>query len=193
MISLPEELHFDAGQLARAALQTQGLRALENPLSAAVVHEAGHAVLYAVHGYAVERVKVWRKKRGFARGQWLGFTTVHNEIICGPDTSVDDDFKYATILLAGVLAEQIFDTANFRMGSSLDEVAVVRGLASNIVLKTGAEFTDVMVRVVAVTGKTLRHNEAVVREIASELQHHKIIGRRRLASFLAPVRTFAGG
>jgi hypothetical protein len=115
-------IQADAMELLQRALSAQGSRALDNPLSAAAVHEAGHAVLYAAHGHDVRSVKVWQKKRGVARGQWIGFTSVDVTLRTGPNTAPEADFIYATIIIAGVLSEQIFDGCNFRQASSLVEV-----------------------------------------------------------------------
>lgn len=192
VIDLPEVLRLDAGTLALSALETQGVRAFDNPLSAAAFHEAGHAVVYASHGHSVEQVKVWRKKRGSARGQWVGFTTVHAGMLTGPDTPVEKDFAFAMILIAGVLAEQLFDTANFRMASSIDEIAIVRGIANNITIKNGEAFEAVMTKILVATALRLKHHEPEVRAIAAELRRSKIIGRKRLATFLAPARGEGG-
>jgi hypothetical protein len=177
----------DVARMLRGALATQGLRAIENPLSAAVVHEAGHAVLYAAYGHEVRSLKVWQKKRGAQRGHWVGFTTAGAGLRIRPDTRVESDFLYATIVLSGVLAEQMFDHQNFREASSLDEIAKTRALASNIALQTGAEFEQVMTGIVKATMTVLRANEHSVREIAAELERRKIICRGRLAELLKNV------
>src|SRR5437868_7014733 len=54
------------------------------------------------------------------------------EVSAGPDTLPEEDFKHACVLMAGRMAEVLFDTDNLRLASSLDEVIKVRLLGRNI-------------------------------------------------------------
>jgi hypothetical protein len=66
-------------------------------------------------------------------------------------------------------------------------VVTTRGLAANIALKTGAEFSEIMLRILHTTARLLHGNALLVRLIASELERRKIICRSRLASHLKNV------
>jgi hypothetical protein len=162
-----------------------GRRALENPRSAAVVHEAGHAVMYAHFGEAVRYVKIWKRERGLCAGQWLGIAMGGSKWRTDANTSPESDFRQACHQMAGVIAEIVFDTSNFRLTSSTDEVITARLLASNIAVKTRGDAEKVMMQVILVTRKILKDNAEIVREIASLLDRHTVVRKKRLAPILA--------
>jgi hypothetical protein len=175
-------------ELHRAAYQHQGPRAFDDPKSSAVVHEAGHTVLYAHHGIEMRFVKVRECKKGIQRGHWVGHSQPHTYVSCGgPNTSAEDDLKNACIELAGWAAEALFDTDNMRRGSSLDEVIHARLLALHIAQKTGRDPHQVLLEIYERTFTILKKNEGVVREIASLLDRKGVIRRTDLASILAKV------
>jgi hypothetical protein len=175
-------------ELTLAACQHQGFRALENPKSSALVHEAGHAVLFAYHGIEMRVVKVWQCKKGIRRGHWVGRAqAVEYKWCTGLDTSAEADFKHACIEIAGWIAEALFDPANLRSASSLDEVTQARLLSRNISQKTGVDPNDVIRAICSETGDILMENENVVREIASILDRKGVIRREALGTILAKV------
>jgi hypothetical protein len=169
------------------AVATDGFDGLENPQSSAIVHEAGHAVVNAHFGDAVRYCKVWKAKRGVGHGQWVGFTMAGRDWRSDTTTSPDDDFRQACRVMAGVLAELLFDRENFRQGSSLDEIAVANQLAANIAIKTRRDAQEVMLQVICTTGDILKTNSDVVREIAKKLKRHRVLREMRLAPLLERV------
>ena len=176
-------------ELSHAAYEQQGLRAFEDPKSSAVVHEAGHAVLYAYYGIEMEFVKVRECKKGIQAGHWVGNARPVNYKWggSGPDTLPEDEFKNACILIAGRIAEELFDRENRRLGSSLDEFIGVRMLSRNISQKTGLDPNDVMMNICAQTCNILRNNESVLREIARFLECRRVVRGKVLRSILAKV------
>ena len=92
---------------------------------AAAIHEAGHATLYAVDGLELGRAYIEETASG-----WTGMCVAKNggwKIT--PDAPSAELIKRARHLLAGWAAERLFD-ADFRMGSSLDEIVVSQFLAA---------------------------------------------------------------
>jgi hypothetical protein len=175
--------------LARVAYQAQGIKAFEDPKSAAVVHEAGHAVLCAYSGLEMRFLKVWQCKKGIQRGHWVGkFQPVEDcSWSTGPDTPPGEDLKNACTQIAGWMAEVLFDHDNLRPGSSLDEVIKARLLSSNFSHKTGADPKQVLMWICSITCSILKKNESVVREIASILDRDGVIRREALSAILANV------
>jgi hypothetical protein len=164
-----------------------GQRALENPRSSAIVHEAGHAVMYAHFGEPVRYVKIRRCKRGPGAGQWLGVTMGGGKWRSDADTTPKSDFRQACYHMAGVVAEVLFDTDNFRQGSSLDEILVAQRLAANIAAKTRGNPVDVRGQVLRMTSKILKDNALIVHEIATLLDRHNVVRKNRLAPILERV------
>ena len=171
------------------AIAAEGWRALENPRSSAIFHEAGHAVVLAAFGEAVRRCKVWRCKRGIDRGQWLGLTMGGGKWKTDASTSPDEDFRRACCLMAGVLAEGLFDPGNVRRASSLDEIMTAIMVASNIAIKTGGDPADVMQQVISATTNILKRNADVMLAIAGALDRQKVLRKAKLAPLLARVST----
>jgi hypothetical protein len=175
-------------ELHHAAYQAQGPRAFDDPKSSAVVHEAGHAVLYAHHRIELSSVRVSQFKEGIERGHWTGkVKTVDYLWHTGLDTPPQDDFKNACIQLAGWAAEALFDNNNMRLGSSLDEVIHARLLAVNIAQKTGHDPHQVLIEIFEKTFSILKKNETIVREIAALLDRDGIVRRKALGPILAKV------
>ena len=175
-------------KLSRAAYEQQGLRAFEDPKSSAVVHEAGHAVLYAYHGIEMKYVKVHECKKGIQRGHWVGNSqAVNYKWGPGPDTLPEDDFKNACIIIAGRIAEELFDSDNRRLGSSLDEVIKVRMLSRKVSQKTGLDPNYIMMKICAQAGIILQKNVSVVHEIAKLLERNGVVSGKVLGLILAKV------
>jgi len=169
------------------AVAAHGLGALENPLSSTTVHEAGHAVVHVHFGDTVRYSKIWRLKRGPWRGQWVGLTMTDRNWTSDPTTLPDGDFRHACCQIAGLIAELMFDFGNFRQASSLDEIMAANFLAANVALKTQRDRDDIMLQVTRATVDILKQNAEIVREIARELDRHKVVRKKRLAPLLARV------
>jgi hypothetical protein len=176
-------------ELRRAALQAQGPQAFDDPKSSAVVHEAGHAVLYAYYGWEMCFVEVWECKKSIEPGHWAGKAQPVEIFLPATESerAPEEDFKNACILMAGCLAEALFDSENFRLGSSLDERICAGFLSSNISLKTGVDLGQINTAIYGVTCSVLKKNERVVRDIASILDRDGVIRREALSAILAKV------
>ena len=166
------------------------MRAFENTKRATAVHEAGHVVIAILGGRTVSRVWIKRKRDGDAK-RWIGRTVdgVHHGT--DPDSPVEGDVEIARSLIAGVLAEMIFDARDFRRGSSLNEVVAFKLIIHNISHKTGAEFDDVAMGIIDGVGNALYQHGCVVEAIANELMTRgelktaaltKVIKRARAAA-----------
>lgn len=176
-------------ELARTAFQIQGVRTFDEPKSSAVVHEAGHAVLFASYGVPMRSVRVWPHKKGITRGHWVGRAQpTEFKWRVGPDASPEVNFKHACIQIAGRIAEELFDTENLRLGSSLEEIIQVRIIAGSIAQKTQENPNRVLQAIVTETRSILKSNESVVREIASRLDRDQVVRRDALGAMLARVQ-----
>jgi hypothetical protein len=169
------------------AIAAQGPRALENPRSSTIFHEAGHAVVHAHFGDAVVRCKVWQIKRGDEQGQWTGETVAGQDWKSDEATSAKQDFRRACCLIAGQIAELLFDHVNFRQASSVDEVVIANSLAANAALKTGRDQRSVMMQVVRATKDILERNEDLVRKVAEGLERQGVLRKPFLTPLLAGV------
>jgi hypothetical protein len=174
---------------ARDAYAAQGMRAFEAPRSAALVHEAGHAVQHAAEGDEVTSLKIFRRSYADGMGAAWGGVTFGGESWCA-DLSSDPraDLKQARILIAGVEAERLFEgKQQFRHGSSLDEVTAFHALIGGAARKLGCDFMALARQEAARVEATLRRHASVVRAIAARLDRHGAIKGERLARLLAPV------
>lgn len=174
----------DLTHFVHEAAAAQGDAAFGYPRSAALVHEAAHTILYTAMGIAVKSTSV-KMKAGIATGETLadGPSWIVNET-----TSTSNDFKCACVQIAGLIGEMAFDTANFRAGSSLDELVLTRQIAAGIEWKSGQPFESVMNAILGTVAEILRQNAEAVRSVARELDHHGAIRRKRLAALLASVQ-----
>jgi hypothetical protein len=122
--------------LAKAAYAAQGMAAFENTRRATAIHEAGHVVIAIMSGRTVERVWIKRKRVGGGKA-WIGRTLDGFSYATEPDSPVEADVAAARGLIAGVLAEWLFDRDDFRRGSSLNEVISFQVIVDSISNKTG--------------------------------------------------------
>lgn len=182
-----QQVRDQALGLLANAIATQGPRALENPRSSTIFHEAGHAVVHAHFGNAVVRCKVWQIKRGDERGQWTGETVAGQDWKSDEATSAQQDFRRACCLIAGMIAELHFDHDNFRQASSIDERLLANRLAANAALKTGRDQRSVMMQVVRATNDILERNEDLVRKVAEGLERQGVLRKAFLTPLLAGV------
>jgi hypothetical protein len=174
----------DLQYLIHQAAAVQGDAAFDCPRSAALAHEAAHAVVYTAMGISVKSARV-RMRDGQATGETLanGPRWMINE-----KTSTAHDFKIACAQISGLLGEALFDSANFRAGSSLDEIVLTRQIGAGIGWKSEEPFESVLTTIFGTVAEILYQNADVVRSIVSELDHHRIVRGRRLTHLLAPVK-----
>jgi hypothetical protein len=179
-------------ELARFVLAAQGPAAFECSKRSAAVHEAGHCIITKALGQPVTRTKIERRNVG-ERVVWLGETLGPPAWECTPETDPRDDFREGISLIAGFIAEVVFDGDNLRFGSSLNEIAVTNAIAHNIAVKLKADPSDVMRQIMAAAGDTLLRNADAVRAIAERLERKRTIDGPRLAKMLAGVERLRRG
>lgn len=178
----------DIREAARSAYAAQGLAAFDYPKSAAAAHEAAHAVEYkASVGIVATSVKIGFRRHAGQRA-WIGITDGTPAWHSGPDTSAEDDLAIARHQIAGVAGEMLLEGSTFRLGSSLDEVALFRMLVAQAGFKMGLGAEGVMrlaaEQLVAVTA-ILKRNTDVHRALARRLMRDHAVRGRRLARMLA--------
>jgi hypothetical protein len=172
--------------MAAMAAEFQGERAFDNPKSSAAWHEAGHAVIAATQGICPAEVRIWPVNES-GRTHWEGWIEVMRLLHVDPSTNVEDDRAQALFQIAGWVAEIVFDGANFRAGSSLDEVINAGRIARMIAVKTKREPVQVWTEILVGTAESLRAYKTVVSAIADELRRKRRINRRRLRAHLQPI------
>jgi hypothetical protein len=176
--------------LARRAYALQGLRAFENTKRATAVHEAGHAVVATACGRFVDRVWIKRERTGEQK-TWVGRTYTDAVQYSGPTSAVRDDLAAARNLVAGVLAEVIFDRGDFRLGSSLDEIAFFLCVVRNIAFKTRAPFDEIALQVTTQVCRILHQHRDLVELLAAELTRRKTLRGPALSRLLRRVKPLA--
>jgi hypothetical protein len=175
---------------ARRAYALQGLRAFENTKRATAVHEAGHAVVATTCGHFVDRVWIKRKRVGEQK-TWVGGTRIDAVLYSGRASSVRDDLAGACNLLAGVLAEAIFDRGDFRHGSSLDEIVFCQCVIKNIAFKTRAPFDEIVLQVITQVSGLLHQHRDLVELLAAELTRRGTLRGPALSRLLRRVKPLA--
>jgi hypothetical protein len=196
---LPDGTIADTALLNRAFLHMaamaaafQGERAFDSPKTSAAWHEAGHAVIAATQGICP--VEVWiRPVSVCGRTHWEGRTEGTPLWHVDANTDVEDDRAQAVFEIAGWTAEIIFDGANFRAGSSLDEVITAQSITLTVAIKTQREPKQLWAEILVDTAESLRAQEPIVRAIADELRRKRRVGARRLRAHLRPVLQSSGG
>jgi hypothetical protein len=164
-----------------------GRRAFDYTKRSAAFHEAGHAVFFALDGMLPTGARIWPIIEDGCT-QWLGH-------VDGPASSagrVDSetppkhDLKYVQSLLAGVVSEILFD-ADYRWGSSIDEVATARAVTEVAAWKLQRNFRDLWSETKTEIARQLTANEKIVRKIADELMRKRTINSRRLSYLLRAI------
>ncbi len=177
-------------KLARQAYALQGLRAFENTERATALHEAGHAVVATAYGHLVSRARIRRKQIGEQK-IWVG-RTYYDVVPCtGPGSAVRDDLDAACNLIDGVLAEQMFDGDDFRLGSSINEIVFFQCVVENIAFKTRAPFEKIATRVFAVVSGILHQHRDLVELLAVELMRRGTLRGQALSRLLHAVKPLA--
>ena len=106
----------------KEALQRPGQRAFDYSKESAAVHEAGHLVIGALDGFSFAWSKIWCEDN-----IWLGFTASNDDdmqvgtVKPGRLATVESNLMAARYVMAGYMAERVFEGAEAREGSSLGE------------------------------------------------------------------------
>lgn len=180
-----ELLDAERAALARSAYLEGGKAAFDHPRRAAALHAAGHAIVAAILGFTVPRCSVARR---YDQGRgWLGRAAYSDfTLTVGPDSDPYEDLIGARVILAGLAAE-VLDTANYRHGSSLDDLALFRLLVAMAANKldytpTGLE-SALRCEVYGMLAKFRAEHE----RIAEGLERRWMLGGAELRGVLEPV------
>jgi hypothetical protein len=172
------------------AYQVQGIKAFENTQRTTALHEAGHCVIGTAIGRTITRTKIKRAWSSFTRNKsWTGRTYDGVSDLTGPDTSVASDFNFARFVIAGLMAEITFNGADFRVGSSLDEVVQFQLAINNIAVKMNQDDAQtVALEQLRWVTETLQANKAIVLEIADLLMRRGTLRGAVLEKILRGVK-----
>jgi hypothetical protein len=152
-------------------LDQYGPRAFANPKSSAAIHEAGHAVVYAVMRKGIKRIRI----REAAPGNWIGMTDCRSRKPARTETP-KQCIDLARSLYAGVMAEHLFDR-DYREGSSLDEVIASQLVGAHAANLAGMHDQEIywQQNVHEIVAADLRRNKDAVHAVAERLYvHHKV-------------------
>ena len=106
----------------KEAMQRQGNCAFDYSKESTAIHEAGHLVIGALDGFSFASSRIWCEDN-----IWLGFTASNDEDVhagtvkTGGLATVESNLMAARYVMAGYMAERVFEGAEGREGSSLDE------------------------------------------------------------------------
>jgi hypothetical protein len=176
-------------KLARGAYLLQGLRAFENTKRATAFHEAGRAVVATSFGYFVHCVRIKRKRAGEQK-IWVG-RTYHDAVQCvGPASTLRDDLAGACNLIAGVAGAKFF-SGDFRIGSSLNEIAFFQYVVENIAFKTRRPYEEILGRVMTQVLWILYQHRDLVELLAAELTRRGTLRGPALSRLLRRVKPLA--
>ena len=171
-----------------------GARAFENPRGAALVHEAGHAIVGQHDGITPARVAIWKHPAASKypvdpRHRWVG-NNWWSRRLDPIDLSTDrvETAKRVTLMIAGAAGEKLLAPEEWREASSLDEIVLAQfacQVASDNDDILGAALWAICTdRAVTI----IEHNEAVARELIAALDKTETIRGTPLAKILSRVR-----
>jgi hypothetical protein len=134
-----------ANKLATAAVERDGPAALVCTKRSTALHEAGHCVIGALDGTLPTSARIWpiQDDGGI---EWLGRTEGIPGGRVDEHSPVAADIVIVRSLLAGVIAEKIFDP-DARSGSSTNEIASAIGVAKLIGHKTSRRPDEVFAEI----------------------------------------------
>lgn len=171
----------------------QGARAYGATRRAAALHEAGHAVIHALDGDKVRRIRIIRARERSPDGkrQWIGLC-LHNRgaISLTPETPLDALVALARSVAAGYLAEMAFDREDYRLNSSPDEQLIFSCLSPAIAEKMGADADGVHFAVAHGISNDLWAHRAAVLAIAGNLERYGQVSGHKLSRMLPPARGY---
>jgi len=171
-------------ELAKAVFAAQGHRAFEAPRWHAAVHEAGHAVIHRLAGDPVRTVHIWREDEGI----WSGRTDAGAAWSVTPETQHSEVKRRAHLILAGWAAELVMLGSDMRAGSSLDELAVFRSLATGAAVRDGADPRRLMLAWMDDLLSDLARHRRPLHRVAIHLHRRRRLEGKSLRRLLAPVQ-----
>lgn len=175
-------------EMARQAVKAEGLQTLALPGPAvAAAHEAGHAVVFAALNNPPWCcwVKHCRADDGYTGG--TDFQPDAPKLHIRPDAEPIAAINRACSTLAGWAAEYLFERAELKAGSSLDEWTVAMALARSAAQALNCEAERLLTGVVGATLHILERETVAVRAIQKALLRENRVRGLKLHSILANV------
>jgi hypothetical protein len=198
-LNMPAEVHAVVLECiqeeADRLLESQGMRAFEMPRTAAIGHETGHAIVATVEGHQVTSVKISRQIV-FGMTVWTGVTNdSHGPWSITPETPTAEVLSRVRCLIAGVVGEAIYAAADYRAGSSLDEIVLAQMALDNLLQLHPDEFAvahpkEIWSDCLRQTASILKHNENVARDLMAKLDHSELVKGKPLRAVLRRVGVF---
>lgn len=198
LMAIPDEQRAayadHAAALMGMAFQAQGATAFESTKRCAAIHEAGHCVVNTLVAspmmWPPTMTRIWREPiKGLT--VWLGETRpAKNAPRCAFDVRVDPYAyqAFAVSQLGGVVSEMLFDAADYRIGSSVDELVIAAGGAKSLAAVGLFETADsAFGALLNITSQMLICNRDVVQAIAERLQASRRVQGAELTNLLARI------
>ena len=173
-------------EYAAALLKAEGLRAFENPRSAALAHEVGHAIVGAHDGLKITSITVWRHKT--LDRAWLGITNERRRWSITPTTPIREALTRACFIIAGEAGEVVLDPDGYRKGSSIDEVALSQRIVLGYARILGDEPERLWNAVRSRAAHIIGHNKHLAQELIARLDRTQTLRNRAMHDVLSQVQ-----
>jgi hypothetical protein len=112
------------------------------PRSSAIAHEAGHCIIGTAEGLTITSVRIFRRDIGYGP-VWCGQTDEAAPWNFTPNTPTATMLARARYIIAGIVAEKIFDPDGVRAGSSIDEVVLSQLICDGVLMDRRDEFPGI--------------------------------------------------
>jgi hypothetical protein len=197
-LNLPPEIRTDViediAREARRLLASEGLRAFEMPRSAAIAHEAGHAIVGRHEGLTIVQVELF--KRSGPQGEvWGGATNENAPWRIDATTPTARALARVRYMVAGKAGEAILDPNGCRSASSLDEIVLPQLICARVLQERSSEFVgvdhprEIWNGCWRQTCVILKHNEDIARDLMRKLARTGCLRGKPLAASLRRVRS----
>ncbi|MEQ8262269.1 hypothetical protein [Pseudohaliea sp.] len=186
---------------SQQAVAAEGWSTLGSTRRTAALHEASHAVVWQITTCdrlppPAEVVIHEEKSPPEEVGEtWLGYITPKLGNYLGQYADPrDHPMLYALGMrhISGLVGEHLFNPADARRASSLDEVVAAQVVALNIALHSGLDVETAYAQITSRTATLLRANEKVVLAIADRLEQKLLLDESELQKLLRRVKRPAG-
>jgi hypothetical protein len=175
-------------EIVERVKKRDGISALDMPRTTAIVHEAGHVIVGVHEGLGVKYVRVGDLTRN-GRIYWGGYVLyTSGRWHMSENTKPEDDLKHVRTMIAGVIAERLFDPKNYRELSGLDEILVAQTACMGIAPKLNTKQEDLWQLTWNHTKAILIYNKTVVRELMAKLKVTGSLRNTPLKSTVSKVR-----
>jgi hypothetical protein len=197
-LCLPPEVDTDViediEREVRRLLASEGLRAFEMLRSAAIAHEAGHAIVGRHEGLAIVQVEVF-KCSGPQGEVWGGATNENAPWRIDATTPTAGVLARVRYMVAGIAGEAILDPEGYRRGSSLDEIVLSQLICVRVLQERSSEFVgvdhphEIWSGCWRQTCVILKRNEDIARDLMRKLARTGCLRGKPLAASLRRVRS----